>query len=61
MLGVVVANDKCVENRTNKYHPTSELRAGRVVVQEPNPYILVNLVLSDKVFFFVDCCSLGHA
>ena len=31
------------------------------VVQEPKPYILVNLVLSDKVFFSVDSGSLGHA
>ena len=31
------------------------------VVQEPKLYILVNLVLSDKVFFSVDSCSLGHA
>ena len=32
-----------------------------VLVQEPKPYILVNLVLSDKVFFSVDSGSLGHA
>ena len=39
-----------------------EIKVGvSLVVQEPKPYILVNLVLSDKVFSSVDSGSLGHA
>ena len=38
----------------------SALITQKGIVQEPKPYSLVNLVLSDTVFFSVDSGSLGH-